>query len=139
MLITIESALGNGILIEGRDGCIRDLASLHGTYRRVDETAAAVHLIGQVLGQLHPLQVAWFFDAPVSNSGRLCSFLRREAERKDWQWTVQTHNHVDALLAESTNCVITADSWILDRVSNWTHITPLVLQRIHPEPLVLAL
>ncbi|MDO8540631.1 MAG: DUF434 domain-containing protein [Opitutaceae bacterium] len=31
LLISLEAALGGGVLLLGRDGCVRDLASLHGT------------------------------------------------------------------------------------------------------------
>src|SRR5262245_708567 len=39
VLTTIEAALAGGVLLRGRDGCTRDLASMHGTWRRVDETS----------------------------------------------------------------------------------------------------
>ena len=38
LLITIEAALSGGLLIICRDGCVRDLSSVHGSYRSVDET-----------------------------------------------------------------------------------------------------
>ncbi|MBE3145367.1 MAG: DUF434 domain-containing protein, partial [Planctomycetes bacterium] len=34
VLITIEAAMSGGLIFRGRDGCCRDLASIHGTYRR---------------------------------------------------------------------------------------------------------
>ena len=37
LLITLESALAGGIIIDSRDDSIRDIASLHGTYRKVEE------------------------------------------------------------------------------------------------------
>ena len=41
VLTTVESALAHGLLLIGRDGCMRDLASMHGSWRKVDETAIA--------------------------------------------------------------------------------------------------
>src|SRR6266404_1471952 len=38
LILTLESALGGGVMLVGRDGCYRDMASVHGTYRRVEET-----------------------------------------------------------------------------------------------------
>ena len=52
VLITIESALPGAFIFRGRDTCDRDLASLHGTYRRVEETRPALTLIGEVLEEL---------------------------------------------------------------------------------------
>ena len=50
VLITLESALGGGVLLRCRDGCLRDMASLHGTYRIVDETDPALDALIDGLG-----------------------------------------------------------------------------------------
>ena len=42
VLITIEAAMSGACVFKGRDGCLRDLASIHGTYRKVAETIPAV-------------------------------------------------------------------------------------------------
>src|SRR6266702_7422173 len=47
LIITIEAALSDGVLIHCRDGCIRDLSSVHGSYRSVNETADAIIMIGE--------------------------------------------------------------------------------------------
>jgi hypothetical protein len=57
LLITIESALSKGYLFIGRDGCYRDLSSVHGTYRRVEGTFPALERIGLTLEQLQPKTV----------------------------------------------------------------------------------
>lgn len=45
LLITIEAALAGAPLFICRDGAIRDLASIHGTYRKVEETLPAIVVI----------------------------------------------------------------------------------------------
>src|SRR5919202_319462 len=45
-LITIEVALAGGVLLRGHDGAVRDLASVHGTYRTVEETTIALQALG---------------------------------------------------------------------------------------------
>ncbi|MCU0914495.1 MAG: DUF434 domain-containing protein [Planctomycetes bacterium] len=52
LLITIEAALSGGLIFRGRDGCCRDLASIHGTYRKVEETIPALQLIGDFLASI---------------------------------------------------------------------------------------
>ena len=47
LLITVESGLSGGLILIGRDGCYRDLASIHGTYRKVEETVPALCGNGQ--------------------------------------------------------------------------------------------
>jgi hypothetical protein len=41
LLITLEAALSGGVVLCCRDNCLRDLASVHGTYRSVEETVTA--------------------------------------------------------------------------------------------------
>jgi hypothetical protein len=51
LVVTLESALGGGVVIVGRDGCYRDMASVHGTYRRVQETRPALELAARWLAE----------------------------------------------------------------------------------------
>ena len=52
VLTTIEAALGGAVVLSCRDSTFRDIAGLHGTYRRVAETAPALDLLGA--GNLRP-------------------------------------------------------------------------------------
>ena len=70
VIIVLESALSGGLVLVGRDGCCRDMASIHGSYRRVDETLAAVDLVGRTLAELGAASARILLDRPVSNSGR---------------------------------------------------------------------
>ncbi len=130
LLITMESALGGGVLFRGRDGCVRDLASIHGSYRKVDETLTAVQHIGEGLAALGVELVRWRLDAPVSNSGRLKILLLHKAEENGWSWEVEVSNNVDRMLSESTDIVVTSDGWILDRVARWSNVTDALLARV---------
>ena len=47
VLTTVEAALAGGIILEARDGCYRDLASMHGSFRKVAETVPAIELVGR--------------------------------------------------------------------------------------------
>ena len=40
VLTTIEAALAGGVILAARDGAYRDMASMHGSYRKVAETRA---------------------------------------------------------------------------------------------------
>lgn len=80
MLVTIEAALSGGVLLRCADGTLRDLASVHGTYRRVTQSADALLYIGQTLQIYQPACCRWYLDKPVSNSGRLKALIE-EVER----------------------------------------------------------
>src|SRR5687767_2214386 len=49
VLTTIEVALGGGWLLAARDMTYRDMASIHGSYRKVEETRPAIELLGRRL------------------------------------------------------------------------------------------
>lgn len=138
-LITIESLLGGGILIRGRDECIRDLAGIHGTYRYVEETLPAIHLAGRTLQMFGVAHAEWLLDAPVSNSGRLKALLLEQAAEQEWDWDVRLSKNVDAVLAQHQDIVITSDSWILDRAERWLNLTDHLVERFTQPVRIIAL
>jgi len=127
VLTTIEAALAHGVLLGGRDGCIRDMASMHGSYRHVDETGPALMLIGRTLDRFSLAACCWYLDRPVSNSGRLRARLEQLAASRGWPWQVELSPNVDAVLAVSPHVVATADSVILDRCARWFNLAREVL------------
>ena len=127
VLTTIEAALARGVLLLARDGCLRDMASVHGTYRKVEETVPAVELIGRSLAQWQPARCLWYLDAPVSNSGRLAAVLRAAGQRLGLDWHVELVDSPDRVLATHEAIVATADSVILDRCGAWINFTSHVL------------
>lgn len=128
ILTTVEAALAGGVIIEGRDRCLRDLASMHGTFRKVHETAPAIALIGGVLQSLAVKSCVWYLDRPVSNSGRLRKNILELAAANQWPWTVELSDNPDALLAAADEVIVTADSVILDRCARWLNLARLTVQ-----------
>lgn len=133
-LITLESSLANAYLFIGRDGCYRDLASIHGTYRKVEETVPALELLGKVLEHLGVQKAIFYLDAPVSNSRRLLRIMQDIAQKNHWNWQIEIQLQPDALLAKAPEPVITSDSWILDHCSQWVNLYPYILDfwNLHP-------
>jgi hypothetical protein len=118
-LTTVEAALAEGIVLEGRDGSYRDMASMHGSFKNVAETPKAIDLIGQTLARCGARAAVWYLDAPVSNSGRLKQLIMEIATAKNWDWRVELVPDPDRVLAVSSAIVATADSAILDRAGRW--------------------
>ncbi len=127
LIITIEAALSGGVLIHSRDGCIRDLSSVHGSYRSVNETDQAISLIGKTLADLRPKSVAWLLDRPISNSGRLAKRIRDLATDYGWNWTVEVLFHPDAKLITSGRAVVSSDSHVLDETKRWINLNRYLL------------
>ncbi len=88
VLTTVEAALSGGVLLVCRDGTLRDMASMHGSYRKVAETVPAIELIGQVLSDLRVRRCRWYLDSPVSNSGRLKQLIEAVGRKHRWPWEV---------------------------------------------------
>ena len=128
-LTTIESALSGGVVLAARDGCYRDMASMHGTYRSVEETIPAIHLLGEVLASLNLELCRWLFDQPVSNSGRLKATLEEIAKEKIWNWKAELVPDPDPLLGRANEVVATSDSHILDQTNRWLNLARLAIDQ----------
>ncbi len=127
LLITLESALAGGFLFIGRDEAIRDLAGVHGMWRRVDETERALRLVGDALLTLGNPETVWLFDTPVSNSGRLCGLLASIAAERHLAWTAEMVMNPDRRLESVAGVVVSSDSVVLDRASAWVNLTAELL------------
>ncbi len=129
LIITVEAALSGGVLMLCRDDCVRDLSSVHGSYRSVDETESAILLIGELLATLRPRSVGWILDKPISNSGRLAQRIRDLARDHKWDWSVDTAFNPDSEIIASNRIVISADGPILDRVERWANFSKYLLEK----------
>ena len=125
VLTTIETALGGGVVLLGRDGACRDIAGVHGTWRRVEQTMPALRLVGEFLAaRVRPARCVWYIDAPVSNSGRLRGIIEGAAAEAGWDWSVEVVPDVDSRLAAAADATLaTADAEILDRCGRWYALT----------------
>ncbi len=138
LLITIESALSGGMVLVGRDGCFRDLASVHGTYRRVEETKQAVELIAAFLAGLETPRVDWYLDRPVSNSGRLKLRIEEiladlaSLGSSDPSWHITLPDSPDAVLRDYGGVIATTDSAVLDVCNCWINLAGEIIDRHIP-------
>lgn len=139
LLITVESALGGGVILIGRDGAWRDLASLHGTYRAVQETEPALRLIGESLATFGIASCHWFLDRPVSNSGRLRTLMLELAAASHWRWEVELDFNPDTRLAAAPAPVATSDSVVLDRCARWFNAACAIVSARVPAATILDL
>ena len=127
LMITLEAALSSGPLFIGVDKSIRDLSTVHGSYRSVEETERAVYMVGGALQHLGASSVMWVLDRPVSNSGRLAKRIEEIARQRGWAWRVEVVFNPDAMIISSPDVAITSDSSILDRVERWADLKSYLL------------
>ena len=119
LLTSMEAAMSGGVILHARDGCYRDMASMHGSYRKVEETIPAIHLLGELVTQWNVKSCRWLLDQPVSNSGRLKTILREVATERGWNWQAELVADPDYVLRRTDQIAATADSQILDQVQRW--------------------
>ena len=122
-----------------RDGCVRDLSSVHGSYRAVEETERAILLIGDVLATLQPAAAGWLLDKPISNSGRLAERIRNLAAERGWPWRVELVFNPDAEIARSAAIAVTSDSNVLDRAARWVNLGRDLIEARLPDSWVIDL
>jgi hypothetical protein len=131
VLTTVEAALAGGVLLAGRDRVLRDMASVHGSFRKVAETLPAIELSGKFLARCGATECRWYLDTPVSNSGRLKTLLRETAEAHGWPWQVELVASPDRVLRDISRdqpdaVVATSDSAILDGCGPWVDLARAV-------------
>lgn len=121
VLIGMETALGGGVLLRGVDGALRDLSSVHGSYRRVEATEAALDALVATLVAWSPASVTWFVDRPVSNSGRLAGWIRDRAP-EGIAWEVELPHDADRSVIEAGAVACSADARVLDLSMAWADL-----------------
>ncbi|MFW6043517.1 MAG: DUF434 domain-containing protein [Marinilabiliaceae bacterium] len=145
LLIILEAALSRAPLFKGRDGLIRDISGLHGSYRKIHETPYAITLAARFFKTFHTGPVLWIFDKPVSNSGRLAKLVEDMGKEENTNWKTKLADQTDNTVAEADQIVISSDSQILARSKRWFnlidhiikhHITEKWLIDIWNEPVV---
>lgn len=141
LLITVEAALSGGIVLVGVDGAFRDLSSVHGTYRRVEETVPALTLIAEALESARVRHVDWYLDKPVSNSGRLKAILADLIEQRasPLTWNIELADSPDAVLGRYDGIVASSDSEVLDACDRWVNLAGEIVRKRVDQPWIVNL
>jgi hypothetical protein len=139
VLTAVETALGGGVILIGRDGCCRDVAGVYARYRKVEETLPALRAIGQMAAQYEVSQCHWLLDSPVNNSGRLKGIIQEAAVETGWPWEVELVLNPDRVLSVTDQIVSSSDHAILDRCQSWFNLARHVIADKVPTAQVLDL
>lgn len=138
LIITIEVALSNGILVIGNDSAVRDIAGVQGSYRLIDKTDKALEIIGKALDCFKAKDVKFFLDSPVSNSGRLKERILLHSISWHCSTSVELVPNADSLLCDMGR-IITSDSIILDGCKSWFNLARKIVEDYIPEAKVVKL
>lgn len=129
VLTTVESALGGALVLRGRDGCFRDIAGVHGGYRKIAETEPALVAVGETLAEVGVSECTWYFDRPVSNSGRIAALVRDLARGRGWPWSTEIVFNPDGALRSGDTCVASADGAVIEGALSWVNLARVVVER----------
>jgi hypothetical protein len=133
LIITLEAAQSpQTTLLSCRDGCIRDLCGLHGTYRIIASTQTAILWTAQTLKAAKAARALVFLDAPVSNSGGLKTLIREVMQQEGFPVEIFLEQNVDKKLFGQDNAV-SSDALILDRCKSWINLAPRIIAEKLPE------
>jgi hypothetical protein len=139
VLTVLESALAGGIVIVGRDGCFRDIAGIHRRYRKMQETAPALRLVGETAARWGVARCRWWLDRPVSNSGRLRALILDLAATEGWNMDAELSFSPDHVLAGCPHVIATADGVVLERCRRWVNLVRWIVAERLPQARVLDL
>lgn len=137
-LITLELALGGGVLFACADGPLRDLAGMRGSYRLARETAPAVELLLGHIAQMSLSRCAFCIDAPVSNSGRLRALLAERIAARGLDVSLEMVPDADAAL-RGRAVVASADAMVIDGSPRWCNLAREIVHARVPGAWVLPL
>ncbi|MCB0634973.1 MAG: DUF434 domain-containing protein, partial [Lewinella sp.] len=107
-LILLESLFSGAYVFRCRDGLLRDVSSVHGSYKRVLQTEHAIRQLGHLLTDLGVAQADWFLDRPVSNSGWLKTELLAIAAEEGYLWSAEVVYNPDREVAARAGIAISS-------------------------------
>jgi len=139
VLTAVETALGGGVILIGRDGCCRDVAGIYSHYHKVEETAPALRAIGQFTSEWAVAGCHWWLDSPVDNCGRLKGILHEVATERGWSWQVELVANPDRVLSGTQQIVSSSDHAILDRCQRWFNLARQVIAHSVPQARIVDL
>ena len=125
-IITLEAMMCQAPVFICRDHTLRDLSGVYGSYHKIAETPEVIRIVARALELLKPSSVTWFFDRPVSNSGRLAALVKFIGQEEGATWDCFTTDRTDQRLMAQNGVLVTADSGILLNCSGWFNLTRFI-------------
>ncbi|MCA9624603.1 MAG: DUF434 domain-containing protein [Myxococcales bacterium] len=121
-LVLCASLQSGAPVFVGRDGAMRDLASLKGAWRSIDEAAGPIEALAAVTAGV-PLR--WWLDRPVPHSGRVAELLRDHARAHALEWQVEVVGDPDRAMLARGGLMASGDAFVLDHAEAWIDLPAL--------------
>ena len=133
VLITVESLYNEDYdaVVLCDDNILRDLNAVFGKYKLNDATETALKKILAVISSYRPSCTCFFFDSPVSFSGRLAGLTKNIMEEYNIRGNVCLSKTVDTEIMRisrlKNGIAATGDSVIIDKVDRVVDIPRRIL------------
>lgn len=128
ILILLESTLSYAYIFKGQDTCYRDLSSVHGNYKTVNQTEKAISLLVDFYNESRLNEILWIFDKQVSNSGRIKAKIEAISNEHHLNWQVILEDNADQAIVNSNQIVASSDGIILDKATNWFNLATYLIE-----------
>lgn len=112
---TVGSYLSGNFVFEGLDGFLRDVSEIHRKKLGWEILDRSVHLIIEYLKANHSGNIHFYFDKPLSHSGKMAALCRTVLDENNLPGEAETVFSPDHCLTEvSDGLICTADSHVID-------------------------
>lgn len=135
VLITAESLYNekeHDSIILCDDMIVRDLNAVFGKYKLSSVTERALNNILALINSYEPSYVCFFFDSPVSFSGKLAGLTKKIMEKYKLHGNVCLSKNVDTEIIRlsrlKNGIVATSDSVIIDKIGSVVDIPHRILE-----------
>ena len=71
----------------------------------------------------------WYFDKPVSNSGKLKQLIGEIAAEREYNWQVSLTFQTDADIVNENKISVSSDAWILDNSTQNFNLLEYLVQK----------
>jgi len=136
VLITVESALMNKILVFSDDGFIRDISAISRGYCPSHFTTNALNIIFESLEHSPPSRMDWYLDAPLSKSGELAELIRYFLKRYKFEGAAQAVPVPERYLTKYSGLVATSDSVLIDVCEEVIDLAGEVIKSLPIKPMI---
>jgi len=132
-LITIESYRKGRFVFISRDSVIRDTASVYRSYKISNITEEVLNILFKNLDELGLSEFIFYFDQPVSHSGKLCENINKLIDKYGLNGKAETVRSPDYIL-KSASLVATSDSIIMEGAKGIFDLAGWLIKRVwHPK------
>jgi len=112
---TVGSYLNGNPVFAGMDGYLRDVSELHRKKLKWEVLEKAVDHVLEFLVTKKVVFVRFYFDTPISHSGKMCEMTRQKMQEMNLAGEAQTVFSPDhELIATQNGLICTADSNIIE-------------------------